>query len=102
MEPKPNGTWKMCVHYTDLNKACPMDTFPFPKLDRLVDSMVGHGLLNFMDCYFGFHEIPVWLDDQDKTSIIKEKVLYDWMMIPFGLKNIPTTFHRLINSIFLA
>lgn len=57
--PKPNGSWRMCVDYTNLSKACPKDNFPLPKIDQLVDSTVGHALLSFMDAYSGFHQIPI-------------------------------------------
>ena len=45
----PNGKWRTCVDFTDLNKACPKDSFPLPKIDHLVDSTISHALLNFMD-----------------------------------------------------
>ena len=46
---KANGVWRMCVDFTDLNKVCPKDNHPLPKIDRLVDSTAGHELLIFMD-----------------------------------------------------
>ena len=55
MVPKPNGTWRMCVDYTDINKACPKDNFSLPKIDRLVDYTARNALLSFMDAYSSFH-----------------------------------------------
>ena len=55
---KPNDKWRMCVDLTDLNKACPKDDYPFPKIDRLVDSIVGHAIISFMDANAGYHQIP--------------------------------------------
>ena len=49
MVKKENGKWRMCVDFTDLNKACSKDSYPLPRIDQLVDSMVGHRLLSFMD-----------------------------------------------------
>ena len=52
---KKNGEWRMCVDYTDLNKHCPKDPFPLPRIDQVVDSTVGCTLLSFLDCYSGYH-----------------------------------------------
>ena len=65
---KPNGKWRMCVDFTDLNKACPKDDYPLPKIDRLVDSTAGHALLSFMDANAGYHQIPI-LQNSQKTNI---------------------------------
>jgi hypothetical protein len=45
----------MCVDFTDLNKACPKDSFPLPHIDVLVNSIVGYGLVSFMDAFFGYN-----------------------------------------------
>nr|XP_023917426.1 uncharacterized protein LOC112028970 [Quercus suber] len=52
---KANGKWRMCVDFTDLNKACPKDSFPLPRIDQLVDSTAGHKLLTFMDAFSGYN-----------------------------------------------
>ena len=51
MVKKSNGKWRMCVDFTDLDKACPKYSFPLPRIDQLVDSTVGHKLLSFMDAF---------------------------------------------------
>ncbi|RYQ85681.1 hypothetical protein Ahy_B10g105268 isoform B [Arachis hypogaea] len=56
---KSNGKWRMCVDYTDLNKACPKDAFPLPNIDGLVDAASGHRYLSFMDAYSGYNQIPM-------------------------------------------
>ena len=50
---KANGKWRMCVDFTDLNQACPKDSFPLPRIDQLMDSTAGHKLLTFMDAFLG-------------------------------------------------
>ena len=52
---KANGKWRMCVDFTDLNKACPKDSFPLPRIDQLVDSTARHKLLTFMDPFSGYN-----------------------------------------------
>jgi len=52
---KPKGTWRMCVDFTDLNRACPKDSYPLLKIDKLVKSTAGHKLMIFMDAFSGYH-----------------------------------------------
>ena len=52
---KKNGTWRVCVDFTSLNKACPKDSFPMPKIDQLVDSTAGYRRTSFLDAYRGYH-----------------------------------------------
>ena len=52
---KKNGKWRVCVDYSNLNDACPKDTFPFPHIDQIVDATVGHQLLSFLDTYSGYN-----------------------------------------------
>ena len=67
---KADGKWKMCVDFTDLNKACPKDSFPLPRIDQLVDSTAGHKLLTFIDAFSGYNQIRMAKEDQEKTSFI--------------------------------
>ena len=55
MVKKANGKWRMCVDFTDLNRACPKDSYSLPRIDQLVDSTVGHKLLSFMDAFSGYN-----------------------------------------------
>ena len=57
MVKKTNGKWRMCVDFIDLNKACPKDSYPLPHIDQLVDSTMGHKLLNFMNAFSGYNQI---------------------------------------------
>jgi hypothetical protein len=53
--PKKTGQWRMCIDCTDLNRHCPKDPFPLPRIDQVVDSTAGSALLCFLDCYSGYH-----------------------------------------------
>jgi hypothetical protein len=56
---KKNGKWRVCVDFTNLNKACPKDPFPLPKIDQLVDSTTGHERMSFLDAFQGYHQIAL-------------------------------------------
>ena len=97
---KPIGTWRMCIDFTDLNRACPKDSYPLPKIDKLVDSTAGHELLSFMDAFSGYHQIPLAEKDQEKSSFVVDTGLYCYTMMPLGLKNAGATYQRLVNKVF--
>ena len=48
---KENGKWRLCIDFTDVNRACPKDSFPLPRIDLIVDATAGHELLSFMDAF---------------------------------------------------
>ncbi|KAL2253131.1 UNVERIFIED_CONTAM: Retrovirus-related Pol polyprotein from transposon opus [Sesamum indicum] len=98
--PKSSGKWRMCVDFTDLNKACPKDPYPLPRIDVMVDSTAGYEMFSMMDAYQGYHQIHMAEEDRDKTSFITEKGIYCYNMMPFGLKNAGATYQRLVNRMF--
>ena len=70
MVKKASGKWRMCVDFTDLNKAYPKDSYPFPRVDVIMDSMARHQLLSFMDVFSSYNQIRMHEDDQEKTSFV--------------------------------
>ena len=88
---KKTGKWQVCVDFIDLNKACPKDPFPMPRIDQLVDATVGHPWMNFLDAFQGYHQIPLAIDDQEKTPFVTPVGNYHYMVMPFGLKNTGST-----------
>jgi putative transposase len=60
---KKNNTWRMCIDYMSLNKACPKDPFVLPRIDQVIDSTTGCDLLSFLDAYSGYHRIPLYEPD---------------------------------------
>ena len=101
MVKKANGKWRMCVDFTELNKACPNDNFPLPRIDLLIDSTAGHQLLSFMDAFFGYNQIKLDEADQEKTLFITSQGLFCYKVMPFGLKNAGATYQRLVNRMFV-
>ena len=91
----------MCVDFTDLNKACPKDSYSLPCINQLVDSTTGHKLHSFMNALFRYNQIKMDEADQEKTSFITSQGLFCYKVMPFGLKNTRETYQRLVNHMFL-
>ena len=75
---KKNGQWRVCVDFTSLNKACPNDSFPLPKIDQLVDATSGHGRMSFLDAYRGYHQIAMYPQMKRRPRSSPQK---DWTVI---------------------
>lgn len=89
---KSNGKWRMCVDYTDLNRACPKDAYPLPNIDKLVDNSSGYKLLSLMDAYSRYNQIPMAEEDKMKTTFMTESGNYYYNVMPFGLRNAGVTY----------
>ena len=97
---KAISKWRMCVDFTDLNKAYPKDSYLLPRIDQLVDSTASHKLLSFMDAFFGYNQIRMDEADQEKTSSVTSQGLFCYKVMSFGLKNTGATYQRLVNHMF--
>jgi hypothetical protein len=96
MVKKANGKWRMCIDFTDLNKACPKDEFPLPRIDSLVDAAASSELMSLLDCYSSYHQIWMKKEDVPKTSFITPNGTYFYLWMPEGLKNAGGSFSRMI------
>lgn len=97
---KKNDKWKVCVDFMDLNRVCPKDPFPMPKIDQLVDATYGHLRMSFLDAFQGYHQIALAAEDQKKTAFISLDTNYHYTMMPFGLKNVGATYQRMMTKMF--
>ena len=98
--PKKCGTWRVCVDYTDLNEACLKDSFPLLRIDQIVDVVVGHETLLFLDCFSRYHQISMHPPDIEKTTFITLHGLYCYNVMPSGLKKAEATYQSLVTKIF--
>jgi hypothetical protein len=90
--PKANGKLRMCIDYTSLNKACPKDPYPLPRIYQIVDSTSECDLLSFLDAYSGFHQIQMSRQDRKHTAFVTVDGLYCYVVMPYSLKNALPTF----------
>ena len=98
--PKKGGKWRVCMDYTDLNDACPKDSFPLPRIDQIVDASSEHEMLLVLDTFSSYHQIPMYLPDTEKTAFITPHGLFYYNVISFGLKNAEATYQRLVTKMF--
>jgi hypothetical protein len=99
MVQKKSGKWRMCIDFTSLNKACPKDNFPLPRIDKIVDSAAGCEVMSLLDCFSGYHQIYMKEEDKASTSFITPFSTYCFIRIPKGLKNPESTFSRLTKRV---
>ncbi|XP_052114097.1 uncharacterized protein LOC127745436 [Arachis duranensis] len=95
---KNSGKWRLCVDFTNLNKACPKDAYPLPYINKLVDNASGFKSLSFMDAYSSYNQILMHPEDQSKTAFITEHGNFCYRVMPFGLKNTGATYQRLMDK----
>ena len=89
---------RMCVDFTSLNKCCPKDHFPLPRIDQIIDSTAGCARLSFLDAYSGYHQIRMKKEDEEKTAFITPLGVYCYTTMPFGLKNAGATYQRMMQN----
>ena len=99
---KKNGKLRVYIDFRDLNKATPMDGYPMPIADMLVDTAVGHKVISFMDGNAGYNQIFMAEEGIAKTTFRCPRTigLFEWVVMTFGLKNVSATYQRAMNYIF--
>jgi hypothetical protein len=99
MVEKKNDKWKMCTNFTNLNKCCPKDAFLLSRIDKVVDSVAGSKIMALLDCFLGYHQIWLCMEDEEKTSFITPFGTYCYLRMPECLKNAAPTFCRMTKAI---
>jgi hypothetical protein len=96
---KPDGSWRMCIDYSSLNKACPKDEYLLPRICQIVDSTASCELLSFLDAYSGYHQISLAVDDEEKTTFITSFEIFCYTKMAFGLKNGGATYQKCVHTV---
>lgn len=98
---KSTKKWRVCIDYTDLNKATPKEYYSLTKIDQLIDATTGWPL-SFLDAFSGYNQIKLVEEDQPKTSFITHRAVYAYRIVPMGSMNVGVTYQRAMNQIFIA
>jgi hypothetical protein len=89
---------RVCVDYTSLNKHCPKDPFPLPRIDQIIDATEGCARFSFLEGYSCYNQIKLKKEDKEKTAFITPYGVFCYQVIPFGLKNAGATYQRMMQN----
>src|SRR6266536_776895 len=98
MVPKKDKSWRLCVDFKDLNKACPKDPFPLPRIDQIIDITAGHDSLCFLDAYSRYHQIKMKESNHAATTFITPYGPFCFNTMPFALTNSGATYQHMVQT----
>jgi hypothetical protein len=102
VQPKKHDPKKIriCIDFRGLNKMTLTDPFPTPFADEIINEVMGHECYSFTDGFSGYNQVPIAKEDQPKTTFVSKFGSFSYRVIPFGLKNAPAVFSRIVVKAF--
>ena len=97
-----NGEIRLCVDFRNLNRASLKDNYPLPKMDHILQKVVGSSRMSMMDGFSGYNQVAVLPEDQKKTTFIMPWGNFMYARMPFALINVGATFQRAMDIAFIG
>ena len=100
--PKPDGTFRMCTGHRKVNYVTKIDSFPVPRIDDCIDNIGQAKYVTKFDLLNGFWQIPLRDRVKEVSVFVTHDGLYQYKVMPFGMKNYPATFQRIIDMMIIG
>jgi predicted aspartyl protease len=100
LAPKPDGSWRFCIDYREINKVTVRDSYPLPRVDEYLHALEQNTWFSVMDLNAGFWQVPLHPEDAPKTAFLSHDGLFEWIRMPMGLTNSPAIFQRVMDLAF--
>ena len=99
LQRKKDNTWRFCIDYRRLNEVTEKDNYPLPRIQEIFDALTGAKYFSKLDFHGGYHQVPIDEADRSKTAFITRDRLWEYNVMPQGIKNGPPTFQRIVNNL---
>ena len=97
--PKPDGTYRLCTDYRQVNAVTKTDSYPIPRIDDCIDKIGSAMFVSKFDLLKGYWQVPLTEKAKEVSAFVTPDGLYQYKVMPFGMKNAPDTFQRMIHAL---